>query len=207
MMILGISLVTIFFVAWYWYYSNIYILKMPLLEQLFSDPYLVWLFLLGGPILLIVGVWGVDIPLIKKYRGLVAIAVPIFVSVMFCYLWIGALNYSFANSFAVRSEITHLTVVSTNPLVLSLNVKAITDYDSRIESAIILNSNNDIVAEISKREYIVSNNWQGLAMAVLPAGSEITLTLDFNKTLPSGNYLVRLTAWEMNHGSAPFTIP
>ena len=42
--------------------------------------------------------------------------------------------------------------------------------------------------------------------SLLPAGSEITVTVDFNTTLPSGSYLVRLSSWDYNHGESFFTI-
>ena len=83
-------------------------------------------------------------------------------------------------------------------------MKAITSRDTRIEVAIVLNDDNELVAKtpLDDREWI-----EGLALAVLPAGSEIKLTLDFNNTLPAGNYLLRLTCWHQNHGSSSFTVP
>ena len=111
--------------------------------------------------------------------------------------------------FPLRSEITQVTVVDTSPLVLSVGVKAITSSDSKIEQAIVINSHNEIVAETSfdDRKWIEYGSFKGLALAVLPAGSETTVTLDFNTTLPSGCYLVRLSSWHDNHGDFPFTIP
>jgi hypothetical protein len=192
MMVLGIIFLTTFFVVDYWYSMNIGILKMQVFEQYIG--YWLCFFLVGGAVLLIVGVLRTDIPSIKKYRGLIAFSIPMICTLLFFHAGWVAINQSF--SFPTRSEITQVTVVSTSPLILSLNVKAITDYDNRIDGALIMDSNNNRVAEISKVE-----------MAVLPAGSEIALTLDFNTTLPSGDYLVRLYAWEANHGSSPFTIP
>ena len=124
-------------------------------------------------------------------------------------MWIYEGNQAFFNSYAVRSEITQVTVVSSSPLILSINVKAITDYNSRIDGAIVLNSNSVLVAETSPSalEWFVSENFQGLALAMLPAGSEITLNLNFSSILPSGNYTVRLTGNDINHGSSSFTIP
>jgi hypothetical protein len=141
----------------------------------------------------------------KLFTAFVAILVPLAV---FGVFFVASWHMIFiAPMFPMRSEITQLIVVDNSPLILSLNLKAITSRDSRIDGAIVLNSNNVIVAEIYKREWVVSKNWQGLALAILPAGSEITLTLDFNTTLPSGIYLVRPTCWGDNHGSSTFTIP
>ena len=119
-MILGISILITFFAAYHWYYSNIYILEMPILEQIFSVPYSVCVFLSVGPVLVIIGVLGADITLIKKHQEIIAISIPVIVILLFFCMWNVASNHSLANSFAARSEITKLTVVSNSPLVLSL---------------------------------------------------------------------------------------
>ena len=111
--------------------------------------------------------------------------------------------------FPMRSEVTQVSVISTNPFILSVDFKAITSRDIRINGAIIINSNGNLVAQtdFNAREWIVVNDFHGLALAVLPTGSEITLTLNFYTTLASGNYFVRLYLWHTNHGSFLFTIP
>ena len=176
-----------------------------------SIPQLGLWFVLGGIVFLTVGILGIGRQHFKNHRNLfTALAVLLIPLLTFATMFVAsALVIVYAPMFPMRSEITQVTVVDTSPLILSLNVKAITSRDSRIDWAIILNSNDALVAETppSAREWIVSKNFQGLALAVLPAGSEITLTLNFNTTLPSGNYLVRLTSWGSNHGSSPFTIP
>jgi len=210
MMILGISFLTTLFAAWYYYYSNIYILKMPILKQLFSMPYIVWLFLLGGPVLLIIGVLGTDITLIKKYRGLIVVSVPIIVILLFGNMWISSLNYSFANSYAARSEITQLTMVSNSPLVLSLNVKAITDYDSEIYGAIVRNNGHDVTGQKPTMTVYdeATKNYSNQSVITLPGDSTILLTLKYSEILPPGNYSVLLLGgMHYNHASAPFTIP
>jgi len=169
-----------------------------------------WLcFVLGGIVSLTVGVLGIGRQHLKNHRNLfTALAALLIPLLTFATVIVAsALIVVYAPVFPMRSEITKVTVVDNGPLILSLNVKALTSRDSIIEGAFIMDSNDNLVAEIFKREYIVSKNWQGLAMAVLSAGSEITLTLDFNTTLPSGNYLVRLCSWGSNHGSSAFTIP
>jgi len=110
-------------------------------------------------------------------------------------------GYSFAISSSpappLRSEITQLTVVDTDPLILSVTMKAITNKDSLIDTAYVYNDNDDCasVAHCFNEE------------RVLPAGSEITLTLNFNTTLPSGNYTLSFSTWQDNHDSSTFTIP
>ena len=172
--------------------------------------FVLW-FLSIGIFFLTVGIVGTGRQHLKSrkrlFTALAAVLVPVLTFVaMFFALTIVVVNTLFI--FPMRSEITQVTVVDTNPLVLSVDVKALTSRDSIIYGANVMNSNDVIVAEIFEREYIVSKNWRGLATAILPSGSEITLTLDFNTTLPSGNYVIRLHGgMHDNHGSSPFTIP
>ena len=167
-------------------------------------------FVLGGIASLTTGIVGIIRQYFKNHRKLLtALAIILIPPVTFASFAVG---YTFAifsaPMFPMRSEITQVTVVDTNPLVLSVSAKAITSGDSRIDQAIILNSNNELVAETSfdDRERMEYGGFKGLALAILPAGSEITLTLNFNNTLPAGNYLVRLTCWHQNHDSSSFTI-
>ena len=53
----------------------------------------------------------------------------------------------------------------------------------------------------------VNGIWTLTSLGELSAGSEITLTIAFNSTLPAGNYCVMLSSWHDSHGSSPFTIP
>ena len=67
-----------------------------------------------------------------------------------------------------------------------------------------MNGAGELVAKIP----LDDSAWtEGYALAVLPAGSEISLTLTFDITLPPGSYRVRLTCWHENHGSSLFIIP
>ena len=85
----------------------------------------------------------------------------------------------------LRSEITQVTVVNNNPLVLSLAVKSITSKNTWIEGAIILNSTNKNIARVpSSEEFVAGFAQKGyFALDELPGGSQISLTLDFNTTL------------------------
>ena len=201
MMVLGIIFLTTFFAVDYWYSMNIGILKMQVFEQYMG--YWFCLFVVGGAVLLIVGVLRTDIPSIKKFRGYIAISIPVIVLFLLFSASMYAFNQSFFNSFAVRSEITQVTVVSTSPLVLTLDVKAITDYDSAIDGAVIHNNNDVVVAEYYRG--MVGGSYQPLGE--LMAGSTRTLTLNFSCTIPSGNYTVMLYGNDINHGRSPFTIP
>jgi len=172
--------------------------------------FVLW-FLSIGIFFLTVGIVGTGRQHLKSHKrlftALAAVLVPVLTFVaMFFALTMIVVNTLFI--FPMRSEIAQVTVVDTNPLVLSVDVKALTSRDSIIDGANVMNRNDVIIAEIFEREYIVSKNWRGSAMAILPSGSEITLTLDFNTTLPSGNYVIKLHGgMHDNHGSAPFTVP
>jgi len=160
-------------------------------------------FLPTGIFFLTVGIVGAGRQHLKSHKrlftALAAVLVPVLTfATMFFALTMIVVSTLFI--FPMRSEITQVTVIDTNPLVLSVNVKALTSRDSKIYGANVMNSNDDIVAEIFEQG--------GLAMAILPSGSEITLTLDFNTTLASGDYVIRLHGgMHDNHGSSPFTIP
>jgi hypothetical protein len=154
---------------------------------------------LGGIVLLTVGMVGIIRRYCRYHRNLfTALAILLIPPLAFATFFVGC-TFAFLSApmFPMRSEITQVTVVDNSPLVLSLDVKAITSRDSIIDGASVMNSNDVIVAEIFER-----------ARALLPAGSEITLTLDFNTTLPSGNYVIRLHGgMQYSHGSALFTVP
>jgi hypothetical protein len=167
-----------------------------------------WL-VIGGIVFLTVGIIGLERYHFKNHRNLLTVLVAISVPLLtFATVFSASvLMIVYGPMFPLRSEITQVTVVDTNPLVLSVNVRAITCRDSRIAGAIILNEYDQLVAEsYPERRWIDYGNFHGMGWAVLPAHSEIALTLDFNATLPSGNYTVRLSEWEENHGSASFTI-
>ena len=168
-------------------------------------------FVLSGIVLLIVGIVGIIRQYFENHRNLYsALAILIIPALTFFTALFACSLLIIPFYFPMRSEITQVTVVDTSPLVLSLNVKAITSRDTRIDSALILNSANERVAQVpsdEEWEAELAESGQFFTLAELPGGSEISLTLDFNTTLPSGDYLVRLTCWHMNQGSYHFTIP
>jgi hypothetical protein len=165
-------------------------------------------FVFGSIVLFTSGLVGIIRQHFNKHRKLLlALAILLippltfFASLFACTIIIPPL------SFPMRSEITQVTVVDDNPLVLSLSVKAITSRDTRIDSAFILDSKDTLVASYCNEEIMVKGVSTFEPICVLPAGSEITVTIDFNTTLPSGNYIVKLSSWNDNHGESPFTIP
>ncbi len=163
-----------------------------------------------GTFLLTLGIVGTGRQHLKRHKRLFTALVAVLVPMLTFAAMFFAITMIFASTFftfPIRSEITQVTVVDTNPLLLSVDVKAITSRDTRIDSALVLNSYDGLVAKCCNESIIVEGVETFQPLCVLPAGSEVSLTLDFNATLPSGDYLVRLSAWHDNHGSAPFTIP
>jgi len=191
--ILGIAFLTLVLASLY----SDYVDAVSILASLNSQLGL-W-FVLGGIIFLTVGVIGMGRQHIKNHKNiftvLAALLIPLLtLAIMFVA---SVLVIVYAPMFPMRSEITQVSVTSTSPLILSVDVKAITSRDTAIEGANIMDYNDDNrVAYCSVKPFIE-----------LPAGSTKTLTLNFSTTLPSGNYLVRLSSWGRNHGSSPFTIP
>ena len=108
-------------------------------------------FLSIGILFLTVGIVGTGRQHLKSHKrlftALAAVLVPVLTfATMFFALTMIVVSTLF--TFPMRSEITQVTVIDTNPLVLSVNVKALTSRDSIIDGANIMNSNDDIVAEI-----------------------------------------------------------
>jgi len=176
---------------------------------LFSPAKLGFGFMLGGIIFLPAGIVGVGRQYFKGHRRLFTVLAILFISpLIFVSFIFGCVSaVLMAPMFPLRSEITQVTGVDTSPLVLSLCVKAITSRNTRIDCALILDDNDTLVASYCNEEIMVKGAWTFEPICVLSAGSEITVTVDFNTTLPSGDYLVRLSSWHDNHGESPFTIP
>lgn len=164
-----------------------------------SSPQLGSWFVIGGIALLTVGVLGIGRQHFKKRRKLFTVlAVLLIPPLIFgAFLIASVLVVVYAPMFPLRSEITQVSVDSTSPLILSVDVKAITSRNSAIEGAGIVESDgDDLIAYCALKPFFE-----------LPAGSTKTLTLNFNDTFPSGNYILRLSSWHNNHGNFLFTIP
>ena len=167
-------------------------------------------FLPTGIFFLTVGIVGAGRQHLKSHKrlftALAVVLVPVLTfAAMFFALTAVSVNTMFL--YPVRSEITQVTVVDDSPLVLSLSVKSITSRDSRIASAYVIDSNHTLVASFCGEEIMVNGCASPLPLCVIPTGSEKTFTVNFNTTLPSGEYLVILSDWYDNHGRAHFTIP
>ncbi len=165
--------------------------------------------IISGVTFLTIGILGLDWKNVQKYRkrfvALYVILIPLSTIVSF-FLICAFLVAFIVPMFPLRSEITNVSVVSNNPLVLSVDVKALTSRTTKIDGAGIVNDNRTLIlhTDFDEREWFEHKDYTGLALAVLPGCSEITVTLNFNITLASGTYLLYM--WEDNHGSSFFSI-
>jgi len=193
--VLGLLFLIIFFVGCYLKELD----SINILASLSSELFLILVF--GGIAFFSIGIIGIVRLRLKNHRNLftaiAAFAVPTltFVVVFFGFILIIAPG-SFR--FPMRSEITKVAVVSNSPLVLSVDVKALTTRNAYIEGAYILSIDDSS---------IVTDCYLNPPFFVLPAYSTKTFSFNFNVTIPSGDYILMLSAWRDAHGSLQFIIP
>ena len=213
--VLGTIFVTAFFTIIYW--SRTYSEKILIVEALIPLPYQNYFMLfsiIGGTIFLTVGVLGIGRQYFKNHSNaffLTAVLVPMLmltsvVSITF---------FSFDPFYEVpeRMVVTQVSLSSTNPLILSLNVKSFYSLEIDFVEACVKDHNQVTLASIEAMWIIAEvNEWGPVHrmqfLGQLPGGSEKVLTLNFNTTLPSGNYHVWLRSRRYNTFVSPyFTIP
>ena len=149
MVLFGIVFLAIILTSLYLYYSD----AISVLASLGSSQYVIW-FVLSGIVIITVGTVGLGRQHFKAHRNLLTLLMVVLVPLLTyaTVLFAATLMIVSAPMFPTRSEITEVIVVEANPLVLSLSVKAITSRDSRIDSAIIKNSNETMVASFFSEE-------------------------------------------------------
>ena len=164
----------------------------------------------------------------KLLFGLVAVlGAVVTVSVLFS-AWLGALTVG-NPGFLYENEVSlEVSVNNTDPLILTVNMKSLFLYEAGVGSTghmtvpnadlefdhgYIQDDNQTVVAECPRTVPFGSvsdgrgHYVQHFIVCILPANSTKTVTLNFNTTLPSGNYCLTLHT----HGNAIysdyFTIP
>ena len=173
-------------------------------------------FLVVGTIFLASGILGIGRQRIKNKRTLFSVLTialtPLLVYVLFFSMF-AATIYPGLSEAPEKMAITHVSVTSTNPLILSLNAKSFYSMEIYFDYAYVKDSNQTDVASIIgemvevKNSTVNPSNWPGYPywtfqfVARLPAASEKTLTLNFNATLPSGEY----TVWLHSYRQSTFT--
>ena len=135
--------------------------------------------------------------------------------VFFC-AWLGALTVGVPNTLPFGGEgllIKDVSVDSVDPLVLTVNLESIINRDVEFDHGYIQDESLTVVAQCLRTVPFGSvsdgrGHWvQYFVVCVLPANSEETLLLNFNASLPSGNYRLTLNRNDYALYSDYFAIP
>jgi hypothetical protein len=202
---LGLALLTFFFAVFYLartYSSEILIIEALIpLNKIFGY---FWVpILVVGTGLLTIGILGIGRQRIKNGRKLFTVFTivlsPIIVLILFFSLLL-ATTYPVLSDPPERMALTNVSVTNTNPLILSLNAKSFYMAEIWFDQAYIKDCNQTTLASIIGKEVEVqkpnsSPYWTFQFVAKLPPASEKTLSLEFNATLPSGEYSVWLHSY------------
>ncbi len=170
--------------------------------------------LVGGTVLLIVGMLGIGRPHFKNHKRLFTVLTVVLVPLLVFTLIFQVSFYAplIPGGFDPyeRMTVTQVSVDSANPLTLTVSAQSMYSHDITIVAASV--EDND-----QCRFAYIEGKWdppdsEGMshtfyALGELPAGSEKTFALNFNKTLPAGNYRVGLVTRHSVYYSPYFTIP
>jgi len=160
--------------------------------------------------------------------GVAAIAGIAFAFLFLTAAWLGALQIPDIHSISGTNEVAlQVSVNSTNPLILAANMKStynttsddsagfmLVGYsDTEFDYGYIKDENQTVVAQCPRTFPFGSNSdgrghySQHFIVSVLPINSEKTVNLNFNTTLPPGNYNLTLHTQSHTLYSADFTLP
>ncbi len=204
---LGIALLTFFLTAAY--LACTYSSEILTLEALVPSSILghFWvLFLIFGTGFLMVGILGIGRQRIKNKRTLFTVLTvaltPILVFALF-FSVVLATTYPVLSDPPERMAIINVSLISTNPLVISLDAKSFYMADIWFDYACVKDCNQttvgSIIGEMVEAQKPNSTPyWTFQFAARLPAASEKILTLNFNTTLPSGEYSVWLHSYRQS---------
>jgi hypothetical protein len=214
---LGLALLTFFLTAVY--LSRTYSSGILTMEALIPSSILghFWvLFLIFGTGFLIAGVLGFGRQRLKNKRALFTVLTvaltPLLVFALF-FSVILATTYPNLSDPPEKMAITNVSLIGTNPLILSLDAKSFYMAEIWFDNAYIKDCNQTTVASIIGEMVEVQKPnatpyWTFQFAARLPAASEKVLTLNFNTTMPSGEYSVWLHSYrESTFTTLYFAIP
>lgn len=215
---LGLAILVLFFMAAYLartLSAEILIIEAVIPDAIFGR---FWVpFLVFGAGFLTVGVLGLGRQRIKNKRTLFSTLIVIFIPLLVFNLFLSislATTYPIMESPPERMTITNVLVKSNNPLTISLSAKSFYMAEICFDQAYVKDYNKTTVASIIGKEVEIQNstshpsNWPGHPywtfqyVARLPPASEKTITLDFNTTLPPGDY----SLWLHSYRQQTFTI-
>ncbi len=207
--VLGLVLVTILFTIGYW--AITFSEKILIVNALLPLPYyhyFVVFSLIAGTGFLTVGMLGIGRRYFKNHTVkffFTAVLVPLTILIWFFLL---PTLYDPIRGVPERMIITQASVDRADPLTVSLRMKSFYSNTIYFVEAWIMDDNEIKLASIEAYIITVENGESGPYQTMhyvgkLPGGSDEILTLNFNTTLPSGNYAVRLRT----HNGAVFVSP
>ena len=135
----------------------------------------------------------------KLMFGLIAVLGAVLVISWLVSAWMGALTVAIINTPADENDLLmDVSVDYTNPLILSVRVKSNRTYGALyLEEARIEDWNETTVAEY-RGEWVGGRDGHRLPICELKNfGSEELLTLNFETSLPSGNYSLWFYSYAM----------
>ena len=208
---LGLAILILFLMAVYLartYSSGILTIEALIPSSILGNFWV--LFLIVGTGFLTIGILGIGRQRIKNkkklFSVLTAALTPILVFTLFLSTVL-ATTYPTLSDPPEKMSLTNVSVTATNPLILSLNAKSFYMAEIWFDEAYVKDCNQTTVASIIGKMVEVQNstanpaNWPGYPywtfhyVARLPAASEKILTLNFQTTLPSGEYSVWLHSY------------
>ncbi len=204
---LGLVILTFFLTAVYLartYSSGILAIEALIPSSIFGHFWV--LFLISGTGFLMLGILGIGRQRLKNKRTLFTVLTvaltPILVIALFFSL-ILATTYPVLCDPPEKMAITNVLVTATSPLILSLDAKSFYMAEIWFDNAYVKDCNQTTVASIIGEMVEVqkpnaSPYWTFHYAARLPAASEKILTLNFNTTLPSGEYSVWLHSYRQS---------
>jgi hypothetical protein len=208
---LGLAILTFFLTTVY--LGRTYSAEILIIEALIPNEFFgkFWVpLLIFGTGFLTVGLIGIERQRIKNKKTLFTVLTVALIPLLVFTLFLSVIlvtTYPLFDSPPERMVITNVSVTATNPLILSLNAKSFYMAEIWFDNAYVKDYNQTTVASIIGKEVEVqkpnsSPYWTFQFAARLPAASEKILTLNFNTTLPSGEYSV----WLQSYRERTFTI-
>jgi len=137
--------------------------------------------------------------LTRVYAVVIIVVLALVCSTVFISAWMGSLWIQ--PMWGPEKDellIERVSVNTIDPLVVTVNLKSLYRLDTEIDQGYIQDDNQTVIAQCPRTVPYGSvsdgrgHSVQHFIVFILPANSEETVTLNFNTTLPSGNYRLTL---------------
>jgi hypothetical protein len=154
--------------------------------------------------------------LTRIYAVVIIVVLGLVGSMVFISAWMGALEVGLPMGGPEKDEllIEKVSVNNIDPFVLTVDMKSLYYLDIEFDRGYVQDGNQTVVAQCLRNVPYGSvsdgrgHSVQHFIVCILPANSEKTVTLNFNTTLPPGNYRLTLqTSFGYSLYSDYFTIP